>query len=39
MLGADDVALATLRLIRSDLTGQVVDVKRSDLARRAGAPS
>ncbi len=32
MLGADEVALATLRLIRSDLTGQVVDVKRSDLA-------
>ena len=32
MLGADDVALATLRLIRSDLTGQVVDVKRGDMA-------
>lgn len=31
MLGADDVAIATLRLIRSDLTGQVVDVKRSDM--------
>lgn len=31
MLGAEDVALATLRLVRSDLTGQVVDVKRSDL--------
>jgi ribitol-5-phosphate 2-dehydrogenase (NADP+) / D-ribitol-5-phosphate cytidylyltransferase len=32
MLGADDVAVATLRLIRSDLTGQVVDVKRGDMA-------
>jgi ribitol-5-phosphate 2-dehydrogenase (NADP+) / D-ribitol-5-phosphate cytidylyltransferase len=31
MLAAQDVALATLRLIRSDLTGQVVDVKRNDL--------
>lgn len=32
MLGAADVASATLRLLRSDLTGQVVDVKRSDVA-------
>jgi len=32
MLVADDVAAATLRLVRSDLTGQVVDVKRSDVA-------
>jgi 2-C-methyl-D-erythritol 4-phosphate cytidylyltransferase len=32
MLGADDVAGATLRLLRSDLTGQVVDVKRHDVA-------
>jgi ribitol-5-phosphate 2-dehydrogenase (NADP+) / D-ribitol-5-phosphate cytidylyltransferase len=32
MLVAEDVAVATLRLVRSDLTGQVVDVKRSDLA-------
>ena len=32
MLGADDVATATLRLLRSDLTGQVVDVKRHDVA-------
>lgn len=32
MLGAADVALATLRLLRSDLTGQVVDVKRHDVA-------
>jgi 2-C-methyl-D-erythritol 4-phosphate cytidylyltransferase len=31
MLGASDVALATLRLLRSDLTGQVVDVKRHDI--------
>jgi 2-C-methyl-D-erythritol 4-phosphate cytidylyltransferase len=35
MLGAEDVAAATLRLIGSDLTGQVVDVKRSDLDRSA----
>jgi 2-C-methyl-D-erythritol 4-phosphate cytidylyltransferase len=32
MLGAVDVATATLRLLRSDLTGQVVDVKRHDVA-------
>ena len=32
MLGATDVAAATLRLLRSDLTGQVVDVKRHDVA-------
>lgn len=32
MMGAADVALATLRLLRSDLTGQVVDVKRHDVA-------
>lgn len=32
MLGAADVADATLRLLRSDLTGQVVDVKRHDVA-------
>jgi 2-C-methyl-D-erythritol 4-phosphate cytidylyltransferase len=32
MLGAAEVAGATLRLLRSDLTGQVVDVKRHDLA-------
>lgn len=32
MLGAQDVAIATLRLLRSDLTGQVVDVKRHDIA-------
>ena len=30
MLGAEEVAVATLRLIRSDLTGQVVDVRRHD---------
>ena len=32
MLGAADVAGATLRLLRSDLTGQVVDVKSHDVA-------
>ena len=32
MLGADEVARATLRLLASDLTGQVVDVKRHDVA-------
>jgi 2-C-methyl-D-erythritol 4-phosphate cytidylyltransferase len=32
MLGATDVALATLRLLRSDLTGQIVDVRRHDVA-------
>jgi 2-C-methyl-D-erythritol 4-phosphate cytidylyltransferase len=32
MMGAADVAMATLRLLRSDLTGQVVDVKRHDVA-------
>jgi ribitol-5-phosphate 2-dehydrogenase (NADP+) / D-ribitol-5-phosphate cytidylyltransferase len=36
MLSADEVAAATLRLLRSDLTGQVVDVKRSDLEGPAG---
>jgi 2-C-methyl-D-erythritol 4-phosphate cytidylyltransferase len=30
MLGAGDVAEATLRLIRSDLSGQVLDVRRQD---------
>jgi len=41
MLGAAEVALATLRLLRSDLTGQVVDVKRDDIAAnppKSGAP-
>jgi len=37
MLRADDVALATIRLIRSDLTGQVVDVKQHDIAVAAAA--
>ena len=32
MMGVADVATATLRLLRSDLTGQVVDVKRHDVA-------
>jgi ribitol-5-phosphate 2-dehydrogenase (NADP+) / D-ribitol-5-phosphate cytidylyltransferase len=36
MLGAADVASATLRLLRSDLTGQVVDVKRHDVAVHGG---
>jgi 2-C-methyl-D-erythritol 4-phosphate cytidylyltransferase len=36
MLSADEVAAATLRLLRSDLTGQVVDVKRSDLEAASG---
>jgi 2-C-methyl-D-erythritol 4-phosphate cytidylyltransferase len=35
MLRPDDVALATIRLIRSDLTGQVVDVKQHDIAAAA----
>jgi 2-C-methyl-D-erythritol 4-phosphate cytidylyltransferase len=30
MLGPEEVAIATLRLIQSDLTGQVLDVKRHD---------
>ena len=30
LLGADAVAVATLRLVRSDLTGQVLDVRRHD---------
>ena len=30
LLGSEDVALATLRLIGSDLTGQVLDVRRHD---------
>lgn len=30
LLPANDVAVATLRLIRSDLTGQVLDVRRHD---------
>jgi 2-C-methyl-D-erythritol 4-phosphate cytidylyltransferase len=37
MLDAHTVALATLRLITSDLTGQVLDVKRHDAT--AGHPS
>jgi 2-C-methyl-D-erythritol 4-phosphate cytidylyltransferase len=36
MLDANDVALATLRLLQSDLTGQVVDVKRHDVSRATG---
>jgi 2-C-methyl-D-erythritol 4-phosphate cytidylyltransferase len=37
MLSADEVALATLRLIGSDLTGQVFDIKRHDAAGVAPA--
>ena len=37
LLAADDVAAATLRLIRSDLTGQVLDVRRHDAAGPARA--
>ena len=33
MLSAPEVAQATLRLIQSDLTGQVLDVRRHDLPR------
>ena len=39
MLAADDVAIATLRLIRSDLTGQVVDVRRSDIGDEPATPA
>lgn len=35
MLAATEVAVATLRLMRSDLTGQVVDVRRHDLPEGA----
>ncbi|HVQ22907.1 MAG TPA: SDR family oxidoreductase, partial [Candidatus Saccharimonadia bacterium] len=34
LLGADEVALATIRLLCSDLTGQVLDVRRQDTAAR-----
>jgi 2-C-methyl-D-erythritol 4-phosphate cytidylyltransferase len=37
MLSADEVAVATLRLIVSDLTGQVFDIKRHDAAGVAPA--
>ncbi len=37
MLRAEDVAKATIRVIRSDLTGQVVDVKQHDVAVAAAA--
>ncbi len=40
MLTAAEVAVATLRLLRSDLTGQVVDIKRHDgAAAPAGDPT
>jgi hypothetical protein len=38
MLDAHTVALATLRLITSDLTGQVLDVKSHDPAATHLAP-
>ncbi len=38
MLQPEDVAAATLRLIRSDLTGQVLDVRRHDGLAEGGAP-
>ena len=37
MLQVEDVAVATLRLIRSDLTGQVLDVRRHDATGVLGA--
>lgn len=40
LLGADEVAAATLRLLRSELTGQVLDVRRHDgMAGTAGTAS
>lgn len=39
LLAARDVAVATLRLIRSDLTGQVLDVRRHDEVGRATSSS
>lgn len=39
LLAAGDVAVATLRLIRSDLTGQVLDVRRHDEVGRATSAS
>ena len=35
LLPASDVAIATIRLIRSDLTGQVLDVRRHDAVGQA----
>jgi ribitol-5-phosphate 2-dehydrogenase (NADP+) / D-ribitol-5-phosphate cytidylyltransferase len=39
LLPARDVAVATLRLIRSDLTGQVLDVRRHDAVDQAAPTS
>jgi 2-C-methyl-D-erythritol 4-phosphate cytidylyltransferase len=39
LLPARDVAVATLRLIRSDLTGQVLDVRRHDGVGQAAPPA
>jgi 2-C-methyl-D-erythritol 4-phosphate cytidylyltransferase len=38
LLSSTDVALATLRLIASDLTGQVLDVRRHDSIASSGTP-
>ena len=39
LLTADEVARATLRLLRSQLTGQILDVRRHDAVGRAAAPA
>ncbi len=39
LLAADEVAAATLRLLCSDLTGQVLDVRRHDGVGGPGAPA
>ena len=37
LLPIRDVAVATLRLIQSDLTGQILDVRRHDAVAQAAA--
>ena len=39
MLSMQEVAAATLRLVQSDLTGQILDVRRHDDVGQAPAPS
>lgn len=39
MLSADEVAVSTLRLMLSDLTGQVFDIKRHDAVTATPAPA
>jgi 2-C-methyl-D-erythritol 4-phosphate cytidylyltransferase len=39
MLSMQEVAAATLRLVQSDLTGQILDVRRHDDVGRSPAPS